>query len=133
MVYATSKGSDQPAHTHSLIRAFASGLIKSSPTDRTSYSSPTDRTSFGVHKLQGRLHRLVQVYTCQNATLLEITCCIYIRKHKRVQVGTYRILSNQGLGENVLNAQTCHILLSSNTQCTVFMYTEMTPTEFEVS
>ena len=25
-VYATSKASDQPAHTHSLIRAFASGL-----------------------------------------------------------------------------------------------------------
>ena len=26
VVYATSKGSDQPAHTHSLIRAFASHL-----------------------------------------------------------------------------------------------------------
>ena len=34
----------------------------------------TDRTSFGVSKLKWRLHRLVWVYTCQNATLLEITC-----------------------------------------------------------
>ena len=34
----------------------------------------TDRTSFGVSKLKRRLHRLVWVYTCQNDTLLEITC-----------------------------------------------------------
>ena len=34
----------------------------------------TDRTSFEVSKLNRRLHRLVWVYTCQNATLLEITC-----------------------------------------------------------
>ena len=27
-----------------------------------------------LYKLKGRLHRLVWVYTCQNATLLEITC-----------------------------------------------------------
>ena len=33
-----------------------------------------DRTSFGVSKLKRRLHRLVWVYTCQNTTLLEITC-----------------------------------------------------------
>ena len=31
-------------------------------------------TSFGVSKLKIRLHRPVWVYTCQNATLLEITC-----------------------------------------------------------
>ena len=31
-------------------------------------------TSFGVSKLKRSLHRLVWVYTCQNATLLEITC-----------------------------------------------------------
>ena len=30
--------------------------------------------SFGVSKLKRRLHRLVCVYICQNATLLEITC-----------------------------------------------------------
>ena len=29
---------------------------------------------FGVSKLERRLHRLVLVYTCQHATLLEITC-----------------------------------------------------------
>ena len=31
-------------------------------------------TSFGVSKLKKRLHRLIWVYTCQNATLLEISC-----------------------------------------------------------
>ena len=34
----------------------------------------TDWTSYGVSKLKRRLHRLVWAYTCQNATLLEITC-----------------------------------------------------------
>ena len=34
----------------------------------------TDWTSFGVSKLKRRLHRLTWVHTCQNATLLEITC-----------------------------------------------------------
>ena len=34
----------------------------------------TDRKPFGVSKLKRRLHRLVWVYNCQNATLLEITC-----------------------------------------------------------
>ena len=33
-----------------------------------------DLTPFGIPKLQRRLHRLVWVYTCQNATSLEITC-----------------------------------------------------------
>ena len=37
-------------------------------------SKATDRTSFGVSKLKRRLHMLVWVYICQNATLLEITC-----------------------------------------------------------
>ena len=37
-------------------------------------SKATDRTPFGVSKLKGRLHRLIWVYTCQNTTLLEITC-----------------------------------------------------------
>ena len=31
-------------------------------------------TSFGVSKLKRRLHMLVCVYTCQNTTVLEITC-----------------------------------------------------------
>ena len=34
----------------------------------------TDQTAFGVSKLKRRLHRVVGVYTFQNATLLEITC-----------------------------------------------------------
>ena len=34
----------------------------------------TEWTPFEVNKLKRRLHRLVWVYTCQNATLLEITC-----------------------------------------------------------
>ena len=34
----------------------------------------TGWTPFGVSKLKRRLHRLVWVYTCQNATLLEILC-----------------------------------------------------------
>ena len=34
----------------------------------------TDRTSFEVPKLKRRLHRPVWVYTCQNATMLEISC-----------------------------------------------------------
>ena len=34
----------------------------------------TDWTLFGVSKLKRWLHRLVWVYTCQNATLSEITC-----------------------------------------------------------
>ena len=35
---------------------------------------PTNWTSFGVSKLKRMHHRLVWVYSCQNATLLEITC-----------------------------------------------------------
>ena len=31
-------------------------------------------TAFGASAFKRRLHRLVWVYTCQNATLLEITC-----------------------------------------------------------
>ena len=67
VVCATSKASNQPAHTHSLIRAFASHL---NIVWVLSYWLNT----FGVSKLKRRLQRLVWVYTCQNATLLEITC-----------------------------------------------------------
>ena len=50
----------------------------------------TDRTSFGVSKLKRRLLMHVWVYTCQKATLLEITCrvsnnCAEIQQN--VQVG----------------------------------------------
>ena len=34
----------------------------------------TDWTPFGVSKLKMRLQRLIRVYTCQNATLLETSC-----------------------------------------------------------
>ena len=37
-----------------------------------------DQTAFGISKLNRRLHRLVWVYSCQNATLLEITCRMHI-------------------------------------------------------
>ena len=68
VVCATSKGSGQLAHTGSLIRAFASRL-------NILWLLSYWPTAFGVSKLKKRLHRLVRVYTCQNATLLEITCC----------------------------------------------------------
>ena len=48
VVYATSQASDQPAHTRSLIRAFASCL-----------NIATDRTPFGVSQLKRRLQRLL--------------------------------------------------------------------------
>ena len=67
VVCATSKASDQPAQTRSLIRAFASRLS-------ILWCLATDRTSIIASKLKRKLHRLVWVYTCQNATLLDITC-----------------------------------------------------------
>ena len=67
VVWATSKASDQPAHTRSLIRAFASRLS-------ILLLIATDWTPFGVSKLKRRLQKLAQVYTCQNATLVEISC-----------------------------------------------------------
>ena len=59
VVCATSKASDQPAHTHSCLNIL--------------WVLATDWTSFGVSKLKRRLHYFVWVYTCQNTTLLEIT------------------------------------------------------------
>ena len=64
MVRTTSKASDQPVHMRSLIRAFASRLC-------ILWVLCYWLKSFGVSKLK---RRLVWVYTCQNATLLEITC-----------------------------------------------------------
>ena len=66
VVFATSKASNQPAHTRSLIGGFAGPL---NILGVLSYW-----TSFGVSKLNSMLHRLVWVYTSQYATLLEITC-----------------------------------------------------------
>ena len=67
VVCATSKASDQPAHTRSLIRAFVSRL---SILWLLSYWL----TPFGVSNLNRWLQRLIRVYTLQNATLLEISC-----------------------------------------------------------
>ena len=63
VVCATSKASDPPAHTRSLIRAFASSLNILLTEHHLKFLSS-----------KGGLHRLVCVYTCQNGTLLEITC-----------------------------------------------------------
>ena len=47
VVYASTKGLDQPAHMRSLIRAFASSL------------QTIDQLAFEVSKLKRRPHRLV--------------------------------------------------------------------------
>ena len=67
VVCAASKGSDQPAHTCSLIRAFVGHL---NILWLLSYW-PNIILRF---KIKRRLHRLFWVCTCQNATLLETTC-----------------------------------------------------------
>ena len=62
MVCATSKGSDQPAHTRSLFRAFA---------------SHSNIVRLSVKLLSEHYLEFLSLkggYTCQNATLLEITC-----------------------------------------------------------
>ena len=67
VVCATSKASDQPAHSAVWSEPLLVAWIF--------YDClATDWTSFGVSKLKRRLHRLVWVYTCKNTTLLEITC-----------------------------------------------------------
>ena len=67
MVCATSKASDQPAHMPDWSEPLLVAWIFYE-------CEATDQKSFGVSKLKRRLHRLVSVYTCQNATLLAITC-----------------------------------------------------------
>ena len=66
VVCATSKASDHPAHTRSLVRAFASRL-------RTMIVKLLTEQHLEFLSLNGGC-RLARVYTCQNATLLEITC-----------------------------------------------------------
>ena len=66
VVCATSKSSDQPVYTHSLIRAFACRL---NILGVLSYCLNT----IWSFKAESRLYKLVWVYTCQNTTLLEIT------------------------------------------------------------
>ena len=57
VVCTTSKASDQPAHARSLIRAF-----------------PKRLSNLAEHYLEFLSLKPVRVYTCQNATLLEISC-----------------------------------------------------------
>ena len=67
VVCATSKASDQPVQTRSLIRAIASRWMFND-------CWATDWTLSEASKLKRKLHWLVWVYTCPNTTLLEITC-----------------------------------------------------------
>ena len=55
--------------------------------------SATDWTSFGDSKLQRKLHRLVWVYTCQNATLLEISCHGSYMNTLRLYIGADGLLN----------------------------------------
>ena len=63
VVCATSIGSDQPVWSEPLLVAWIFYECKA-----------TNGTSFGVSRFKRRLPSLVWVYTCQNATLLEISC-----------------------------------------------------------
>ena len=60
---ATSRGSDQHAHTHSL----------TSPSNSPCLLSYW-MNSIKFHFLKWRVDRLTCAYSCQNATLLEISC-----------------------------------------------------------
>ena len=54
VVYATSKGSDQPVHMHSLIRAFSSSNEYSMTVLKA-----TDQIPFRVSKRERWLHKLI--------------------------------------------------------------------------
>ena len=76
VICATSKGSDQPEHMCSLIRAFANRL-------NILWLLSYWPSSFWVSKLNRKLHRLV--YSCHHTTLLEITCHgSHVAPHKMV-------------------------------------------------
>ena len=62
----------------------------------------TDWTSFGVSKLNRRLHRLVWVYTCQNATLLEITCTGSYENACAIDPIKHTSIGNRPTRENVI-------------------------------
>ena len=109
-----SKASDQPAHMHSLIRAFASRLniLRVLATDC---------------KLKRRLHRLVWVYTRQNATLSRGSFMIYwLRANASHALGTI-LASSQcvpcagyiHISKKRKNLNKCHKSSFSCMQCTV--------------
>ena len=94
VVCTTSKASDQPVHMHSLIRAFVNHL-------NIKWLLSNWLISFGVSKFKGRLHRLVWVYTWENATLLKITCQgSYRGQHKTMIVSMTKIWHNHTLQTN---------------------------------
>ena len=101
MVCATSKGSDQPANTRSLIRAFASRL-------NTLCSKATDRTSFGISKLQSgctgssefthvsmphfwKSHVVAQFYVSSTLLLLFVNDLRIISEVAEQYTRTYRV------------------------------------------
>ena len=87
-VCVSNKGKDQPVHTRSLIIAVSCrfnilGLL--------SYRLNTIWNS----TLKGRLQRPVRVYTCQNTTLLEITCHGSILDRQEYADNLAAVISNE--------------------------------------
>ena len=78
VVCATSKGSDQPAHTRSLIRAFVGRL------NRLWLWSYWPNIIMELLSFKRKLHSFAWVYTCQNATLLEIAVTVGGVLHKEI-------------------------------------------------
>ena len=69
VVCGTSKGSDQPAHMRSLFRTFVGWSLEYSMTVKLLTEKHLEFLS-----LLGGDTGLSKVYSCQNTTLLEITC-----------------------------------------------------------
>ena len=111
LVCTTSKASDQPAHTRSLIRVFASGL---NILWMLSYWLNIIWSFFA----KKWLHWFVCVYFCQNVTLLEITC-----RGSTRDFGDHRICTNASNKRPCLRIQWSYrsIFCSehSSTQCSL--------------
>ena len=125
VVCATSKASDQPAHTRSLIRVFACRLAS---LWLLSYWLNT----FGVSKLKRRLQRLVWVYTCQNVKLLEISCrgsnLMSVLTGKRCQLSYCQDVPVYGFRTRILRELTCHQRRSSTEQASTLSIRNQTAT-----
>ena len=72
-------------------------------------------TPFGVSKLNGKLHRLIWVCTCQNATLLEITCC-----GSNVNVMLFKLDFNATESKCIYLGDTCN----KNPRPEIFVYSD---------
>ena len=78
----------------------------------------TNWTSFGFSKLKRGLHRLVLVYTCQNASLLEITChgsIIFYCSLQLTQQWTMKMSSSSSMALLFFTAAMVVVLVSSYT------------------